>query len=176
MTSSKRKKIPAQPLRAVPSQPEKEAPSVSVVVASPSSGYASVSAQLSRAASVVVRRTDGEEFFGIVVDEEFDLQPLSDEDLEDYSDEFAKAREEAEEEAEGDLAARFTTVNGVPLVLPPEEALRVFTAVQRAVCALRSQLVKAQLAGDAGSGNITLSDYSVPLIRPVVLAGEPDGE
>lgn len=169
MTSSKRKKIPAQPLRAVPSEP---APTISTVLASPSSGYTCVSPAVPRVALVVIKRTDGEEFFGVVVDEEFDLLPLSDEELEDDSNEL----DESEEEAEGDLAERFATVTGVPLVLPPAEALRVFTAVQRAVCALRSQLVKQQWEAGDVTNNISLDDYVVTLIRPAVLADAPNGE
>lgn len=163
MTSSKRKKLPAQPLRAVPSEPPA---TIAAVTAVPTSGYTLV-ASAPRIASVVIERTDGEEYYGIVVDEEFELLPLTDEDLEEDSDEL----DEAEDEAAGDLAERFATAKGVPLVLPPTEALRVFTAVQRAVCALRSQLVQVTL--DQEPRDTKLTDYRVTLIRPAVLAEAP---
>lgn len=165
MTSSKRKKLPAQPLRAVPSEPPA---TIATVTAAPTSGYTRVTTAVPRIASVVIERTDGEEFYGIVVDEEFELLPLSDEELGDDDNE---ALDEAEEEAADDLAERFATAKGVPLVLPPTEALRVFTAVQRAVCALRSQLVQATL--DQERVDTKLTDYRVTLIRPAVLAEAP---
>lgn len=167
--NNRKPKKPAAPthLATLPSGP---APSVVSIEASPAHGYiprlrdaSELSAPLVRRAVVTILRGEDEVYYGLVEDETFDCDYVSDADLSDMEDEDI---EDAEDEASAELLSRFAMLSGAPLDLPPQEAFRVLTAVQKGVYALRSRY----LAG------VEVEPHRVHLLRPLAAAAAAAAE
>ncbi len=156
---------PAKPesprLASLPSSPT---PSVSSVEAAPAHGYTPLLRDVApggvvtpRSAVVTIVRGESELYYGLVEDESFDCDYVSDADLADMEQEDI---DDAEDEASAELLSRFAQLSGAPLDLPPQEAFRVLTAVQKAVYSLRSKY----LAG------VDVDPVRVHLLRPALSA------
>lgn len=111
------------------------------VKAEPLSGYFPLATE--RYARLVVTTNEGV-YLGLIMNE--DLQVMTDEDLEYDDDEVAEFDSDAEEARE-EMLSTCSTVDGKPLDLDGDLALRILVVAQRALASLRTRALERADAG-----------------------------
>jgi hypothetical protein len=153
--SSKRNKRPDttdRPKLAPVPQPKTE---VLAVKADPISGYDPPSAE--RVARLTISTTQGV-YLGLVVNE--DLSVVSDEDLE-YDDDEVEEFDSDVGDAQEELFATCSTVDGQPLDLDGELALRTLVVAQRALSSLRARALARVTVDNEYAVAVLMSTLSV---------------